>query len=84
MKKLSLSLGMNLLFASTLIAPVMAQTPDPEITPVSETGSAADLRVTPRIGASFTTNGPGYEAPYFGLEGFVPLQQNPGNSLTFL
>ncbi|MFH7026861.1 MAG: hypothetical protein ACHBN1_15975 [Heteroscytonema crispum UTEX LB 1556] len=60
-----------LVFYITLISPVNAQTAD--IKPES-----------PRFGGSFTTQGAGYEEPYFSIEGFVPIIQNPGNSLTFL
>ncbi|MBW4547807.1 MAG: DUF1565 domain-containing protein, partial [Symplocastrum torsivum CPER-KK1] len=83
--KLSLlSLGVSLISATTLITPVVAQTPDSEPELPSETGSADDLRVSPRGGVGFTTTGPGYEEPFFSLEGFIPLQQSPGNNLTFL
>jgi len=79
-----LSLGVSLISATTLITPVVAQTPDSEPELPSETGSADDLRVSPRGGVGFTTTGPGYEEPFFSLEGFIPLQQSPGNNLTFL
>ena len=79
-----LSLGGSLISATTLITPVVAQTPDSEPELPSETGSADDLRVSPRGGVGFTTTGPGYEEPFFSLEGFIPLQQSPGNNLTFL
>ena len=50
----------------------------------SET-SAADLRVSPRIGGSFTTGpGVGYESSFGAVEGFVPLAQTPGQDLAFL
>jgi hypothetical protein len=84
MNTLSLSLGLSLIFATTLITPVVAQTPDSKPGLPSETGSADDLRVSPRGGVGFSTTGSGYEDPFFSLEGFIPLQQSPGNNLTFL
>ncbi|NEQ22415.1 MAG: hypothetical protein F6K28_25170 [Microcoleus sp. SIO2G3] len=79
-----LSLGVSLISATTLITPVVAQTPDSQPEFPSETDSADVLRVSPRGGVGFTTTGPGYEEPFFSLEGFIPLQQSPENNLTFL
>jgi len=84
MNTLSLSLGLSLIFATTLITPVVAQTSDSKPQLPSETGSADDLRVSPRGGVGFSTTGSGYEDPFFSLEGFIPLQQSPGSTLTFL
>lgn len=43
----------------------------------------APIRITPQVGARFTTQGAGTDA-FVGLEGFVPLAQTPGQSLTYL
>ena len=86
MKKPAQALLVGLLLCGAFTFPVVAQTTDTETSApsLSSTGRAADLTVRPRIGAGFTTTGAGYEEPYFSLEGFFPLQQNPGNDLTFL
>jgi hypothetical protein len=58
-------------------------TPAQESAPDSPSGSAADLRITPRLGVGYSTSGAGYDG--FGrFEGFVPLLQTPGSTLTFL
>lgn len=60
-------------------APISAQ----ESAPDSSSGSASDLRITPRLGVGYSTSGAGYDG--FGrFEGFVPLLQTPGSNLTFL
>jgi hypothetical protein len=84
MKNLKRSLGAGLLLASTFMVPAVAQDRGEGSELAQATGSAADLRVSPRIGASFTTSGPGYDEPFFSIEGFVPLSQNSGSTLTFL
>jgi DNA-binding protein YbaB len=73
-----------------------AQVVSPETSPPSPDGSSdtvqtpetADddsLRVRPRVGARFSTGpGVGYESSFGGIEGFVPLQQTPGQNVTFL
>ncbi|HLO86963.1 MAG TPA: right-handed parallel beta-helix repeat-containing protein [Nostocaceae cyanobacterium] len=38
---------------------------------------------TPRVGVRYTTEGAGYES-FSSFEGFLPVLQTPGNSLTFL
>ncbi|HEY9611649.1 beta strand repeat-containing protein [Allocoleopsis sp.] len=84
MKKPAQAICIGLLLSKVLTSPGVAQTADTEtITPLSG-GKAADLKVLPRIGAGFTTNGAGYQEPYFSLEGFAPLQQNPGSDIIFL
>ncbi|HEY9725454.1 MAG TPA: inverse autotransporter beta domain-containing protein, partial [Chroococcales cyanobacterium] len=86
MKKPAQAFCVGLVFFGALTHPVVAQTSETDSsTPLpSSTGQAGDLKVLPRIGASFTTTGAGYEEPFFSLEGFVPLQQTPGSNLTFL
>jgi len=46
-------------------------------------GSASDLIITPRVGIGYNTSGAGYDG-FTRFEGFVPLQQTPGRTLTFL
>jgi trimeric autotransporter adhesin len=41
------------------------------------------FRVAPQVGARFTSQGSGTDA-FVGIEGFVPLAQTPGQSLTYL
>jgi hypothetical protein len=85
MKKPAQALCFGLLLSSALTSPVVAQTTDTDTgTPLPLSSTAADLTVLPRIGAGFTTTGAGYQEPFFSLEGFVPLQQTPGSTLTFL
>ncbi|NEP59397.1 MAG: right-handed parallel beta-helix repeat-containing protein [Symploca sp. SIO2G7] len=78
---LSIFLGIFLtgIFPSTLAA----QTTEAETAPPATTGSAADLKITPRVGAGYNSSAAGYDG--FGrFEGFVPLFQNPGKDLLFL
>lgn len=86
MKKPAQALCVGLLFLANVDAPVVAQTTDtkPGTSRPLSTGRAVDLKVLPRIGASFTTTGAGYQEPFFSLEGFAPLQQISGSNLTFL
>ncbi len=66
-------------------APPVTKPASPNITQTPETAPSRSLRVTPRIGAQFTTGpGVGYSSSFGTLEGFVPLAQNPGSNLTFL
>jgi trimeric autotransporter adhesin len=44
---------------------------------------AEPMPVTPQVGARFTTQGAGTDA-FVGIEGFVPISQKPGQSLTYL
>ncbi|MEQ9358741.1 right-handed parallel beta-helix repeat-containing protein [Coleofasciculus chthonoplastes] len=46
-------------------------------------GSASDLRITPRLGVGYNTSGAGYDG-FTRFEGFVPLLQTPGRTLTFI
>jgi hypothetical protein len=86
MKKPAQALCVGLMLSNALTSPAFAQIAETgtNTSPLSASGQAADLKIQPRIGAGFTTTGAGYQEPYFSLEGFVPLQQNPGSSLTFL
>ncbi|MEQ9549014.1 MAG: right-handed parallel beta-helix repeat-containing protein [Coleofasciculus sp. G3-WIS-01] len=86
MKISAQALCVGLLFSGGLTSPVIAQMPESEIDAprLPTQGTATDLRVLPRIGGKFTTEGAGYQDPFFSLEGFVPITQNPGITLTFL
>jgi len=64
-------------------SPVAAQTTESETPPPQTTGSAADLEITPRVGAGYNSSAAGHDG--FGrFEGFVPLFQNPGKDVLFL
>jgi len=64
-------------------SPLVAQTTEEETAPVEATGSAADLEITPRVGAGYNSSAAGHDG--FGrFEGFVPLFQNPGKDVLFL
>ncbi|MBF2027079.1 MAG: right-handed parallel beta-helix repeat-containing protein, partial [Oscillatoriales cyanobacterium C42_A2020_001] len=40
--------------------------------------------ISPSVGATFTTGpGIGYSSSYTGLKGFIPIQQQPGQNITF-
>jgi trimeric autotransporter adhesin len=45
--------------------------------------AAPELIISPRFGVGFSTSGGGYDS-FTKFEGFVPLQQKPGSSLTFV
>lgn len=68
-----------LLLATIISTPVSAQTEEQQ----TPTATAADLRITPRLGVGHTTSGGGFDG-FTRLEGFVPLFQEPGNNLTFI
>ena len=60
-----------------------AQTTEEETAPAETTGSAADLKITPRLGVGYNSSAAGHDG--FGrFEGFVPLFQHPGSDLLFL
>ncbi|MCS6813170.1 MAG: hypothetical protein NZ772_06325, partial [Cyanobacteria bacterium] len=40
--------------------------------------------IAPRLGVRYNSANTGHEYGYFGVEGFAPLGQTPGNSITFL
>lgn len=69
-------LGLISIFLLSLSSPPMlAQTETPE--------TATPLRITPRLGIGHTSSGGGFDG-FTRLEGFVPLLQTPGETLTFL
>jgi len=84
MNKSAQTLCIGLLLYGTLIAPGVAQTTDinPDAS-LSSSTSAADLKITPRFGVGYSTSGAGYDG-FTSVEGFVPLLQSPGTTLTFL
>jgi len=74
---------LGILLAGMFPYTVAAQTTEAETAPPQVTGSAADLEITPRIGAGYNSSAAGHDG--FGrFEGFVPLLQNPGKDLLFL
>ncbi len=77
------TLGMSFLLLGALISPLSAQTVEEESLPPSLTGSAVDLTIRPRFGVGYSTSGASYDA-FTSFEGFVPLLQTPGSTLTFL
>ncbi|MBD1804177.1 right-handed parallel beta-helix repeat-containing protein [Microcoleus sp. FACHB-SPT15] len=84
MNKSAQTLCIGLFVFGTLTAPGVAQTTDtnPDAS-LSSSTSAADLKITPRFGVGYSTSGAGYDA-FTNIEGFVPLLQSPGSTLTFL
>ncbi|MGC1395016.1 MAG: inverse autotransporter beta domain-containing protein, partial [Coleofasciculaceae cyanobacterium] len=82
MTKLDLLVCVGLPFVLTWAGPGLAQSAT-NIPPPSASGQAADLKVLPRLGTGFTTTGAGYTT-FSRFEGFLPLWQTPGSSLTFL
>lgn len=81
---------LGLLMSAALPLPVHAQ-PESE-SPNSQnptepengaTGSAADLRISPRLGIGHNSSGAGYDG-FTRFEGFIPLFQTPGSNITFL
>ncbi len=48
------------------------------------TDSAATYVVNPRLGIRYNSANTGHEYGYFGFEGFAPLAQVPGHSVTFV
>jgi parallel beta-helix repeat protein len=74
---------MSFLLLGALISPLSAQTVEEESLPPSLTGSAVDLTIRPRFGVGYSTSGASYDA-FTSFEGFVPLLQTPGSTLTFL
>ncbi|MFP4297592.1 MAG: right-handed parallel beta-helix repeat-containing protein [Spirulinaceae cyanobacterium] len=67
--------------------PLLAQEVDTEETETTETETTAEIAtesLSPRFGGQFTT-GPeaGYNSSYGSVYGWLPLAQNPGNSVTF-
>lgn len=82
MTRLELLVCVGLPFLLTWTAPAIAQSTT-DIPLPSAPGQAVDLKVLPRLGTGFTTTGAGYQT-FSRFEGFTPLWQTPGSSLTFL
>ncbi len=81
--KIALKIFLGILIAEIFSSPLTAQTTEEETAPPETTGSAADLKITPRVGAGYNSSAAGHDG--FGrFEGFVPLLQNPGSDLLFL
>jgi len=51
--------------------------------PAEETAEITPPVFGPRVGVGYTTEGSGFES-FTSFEGFVPLTQNPGESMTYL
>ena len=75
---------LSVLIALSLSIPAIAQTATLE-TERSESisHSAADLRISPRLGIGHTSSGAGFDG-FTRFQGFIPLQQIPGQNLTFM
>jgi hypothetical protein len=82
MTRLDLLVCIGLPFILTWTVPGLAQS-TANIPLSSTSNQAADLKVLPRLGTGFTTTGAGYTT-FSRFEGFLPLWQTPGSSLTFL
>jgi len=81
--KLSSLLGFGFV-AIAFVSPSTAQTPPPTDPPRPNVSiRAADLLITPRAGASYSTSGGGYDG-FTSFQGFFPLQQTPGKNLLYL
>ena len=75
---------LGVLIALSSSIPAIAQTSTLEserAEPISH--SAADLRIAPRLGIGHTSSGAGFDG-FTRFQGFIPLQQNPGQNLTFM
>jgi trimeric autotransporter adhesin len=70
-------------FANSSTAPVQPQIQTSQIQTSQVQSPASILRISPKIGARFTSQGGGTSSA-FGFEGFVPLQQQPGQNLTYV
>jgi trimeric autotransporter adhesin len=60
----------------------IAQSDNSPANPQPANPTASTFRVSPQMGARFTTQGAGTDA-FVGIEGFVPLAQTLGQSLTY-
>ncbi|MBD2154912.1 right-handed parallel beta-helix repeat-containing protein [Leptolyngbya sp. FACHB-16] len=80
LKQVPLILSTSLLLATSLSVRAIAQTTEPE--PTSGT-SAADLVIPAWGSVEHNTSGGGFDG-VTGLNGFIPLGQNPGRNITFL
>ncbi|HHP7243361.1 MAG TPA: hypothetical protein ACFE0H_01610, partial [Elainellaceae cyanobacterium] len=79
--------GLSILFSTILSRSAIAQstnpaTPHADTDASSEIGSAADLRVSPRVGVGYTTSGAGFDG-ITRFEGFIPFRQVPGQDITY-
>ncbi|NEP56563.1 MAG: hypothetical protein F6K31_06005, partial [Symploca sp. SIO2G7] len=80
--KTVLGISLGTFLAGIFSSPIAAQTTGEETPPPQVTGSAADLKITPRVGVGYNSSAAGHDG--FGrIEGFVPLFQNPGSDLLF-
>jgi trimeric autotransporter adhesin len=78
--RLSLILGASFLLAASLPLKAIAQPSEPEATP----GVSAPDLVIPAWGSlEHNSSGGGFDGTT-GLDGFIPLGQNPGHNITFL
>lgn len=50
----------------------------------TESSTKATYEIVPRLGIRYNTANTGHEYGYFGFEGFTPITQVPGESITFL
>ena len=74
---------LGIILAGMFNSSLAAQTTEEETAPAETTGSAADLKITPRLGVGYNSSAAGHDG--FGrFEGFVPLFQHPGSDLLFL
>ncbi|NJN85323.1 MAG: DUF1565 domain-containing protein [Leptolyngbyaceae cyanobacterium SL_7_1] len=79
MQTITLSAIAGLFLTTTIATSAVAQTVDS--IPV-ETGSAADLSIPAWGGVGHTSSGAGFDGTTH-FQGFIPLQQTPGRSITF-
>ncbi|MGJ3245094.1 MAG: right-handed parallel beta-helix repeat-containing protein [Elainellaceae cyanobacterium] len=79
--------GVSVIFSLMIAQSAIAQsanpaTSDSDADASSEIGSAADLRISPRIGVGYTTSGAGFDG-ITRFEGFLPFRQIPGQDITY-
>ncbi|MBD1933471.1 MULTISPECIES: right-handed parallel beta-helix repeat-containing protein [Cyanophyceae] len=82
MSKLSPLVYISWLLLVTLTL-ATSKTVNAQTEPSTETAKDNPPFFTPRLGINYTTSGAGFD-DFASFEGFIPLLQNPGNSLTFL
>ncbi|MGJ3246549.1 MAG: right-handed parallel beta-helix repeat-containing protein [Elainellaceae cyanobacterium] len=56
---------------------------EPPESPSASHSSASELRVAPRLGVGYNSSGAGFDGATR-FEGFIPILQHPGDTLTFL
>lgn len=94
LKKSTPSLYIALLFLAIFTSTASAQTVNSVkskaevnqaklLAQVEETTAPDTITFTPRVGVGYTTEGSGFN-PYSSFDGFFPLMQTPGKSLTFV